>query len=93
MARTKAIARRVGKGPGVAKATAQPKGKSKTSKKRKPMHMLQRNQKRRVNQGVHILTKIRKAQKAMGFAMPIAPFQRLVREIVIIGILPSGGRE
>ena len=81
MARTKKTARRKGSGPYLVVAGASSKGKSKSSKKGKPMHMLQRNQKKRINQGNNVLIEIRKAQKAVGFAMPMAPFQRLVREI------------
>ena len=71
-----------GSGPNLAVAVgATSKVKSKSSKKGKPMRMLQRNQKRRINQGTKVLREIRKAQKTVGFAMTMAPFQRLVREI------------
>ena len=72
MARTKATARRKGSGPNLAVAGAPSKApsnvKSKSSKKGKPMRMLQRNQ-RRIAQGSNVLREIRKAQKAIGFAM------------------------
>ena len=74
MARTKAIARRKGSGPNLAVVGVASKVKSKSSKKGKPMRMLQRNQKRRINQGTNVLREIRKAQKAVGFAMTMAPF-------------------
>ena len=71
MARTKETTRRKGSGPNLAMARAPSKGSSKSSKKGKPMHMLQRSQKKRINQGTNVLGEIRKAQKAVGFAMQI----------------------
>ena len=75
------MARKPGKGPGIAaKASAAapkeglpPKGRFKHDRKGKPMSLLQQKSKR-LKQGTSILREIRKAQKAIGFAIPKAPF-------------------
>lgn len=95
MARTKQTARREGKGPGLAKAASskassqrieKPLGSktSKSSKKGKPMHMLERankEKKRRIAHNIRSLWEIRKAMNALDQAIPRAPFQRLIRQI------------
>ena len=89
MARTKSTARIPGKGPGLAATAARASsrslgvplvGRGAHVRKGKPMSLLQQKSKR-LKHGAGVLKEIRKQQKAVGFAIPKAPFQRLVRDI------------
>ena len=77
MARTKATARKDGRGPGIAsKAAAR-----KTARKGKPIHIMKQKRYRRFTQNANALREIRVAQKSTSLCVPKLPLQRLVREI------------
>ncbi|MCO5551245.1 hypothetical protein L7F22_004744 [Adiantum nelumboides] len=77
MARTKATARKAGRGPGlVAKAASK-----KLPRKGNPVHIMKQKRYRRFSQKVSVLREIRASQKSTELCVPKLPLQRLIREI------------